>query len=82
MLALITFAAFQDLPTGLLFGLAVLLVIAMHYAANVAGFLINRAARVAMVATRGWPPVHLDADGDHKRDCRSRPDGGDNGDGV
>lgn len=34
-------------------------------------FIICRALRFAQVAIRGWPPAHLDADGDWK----SKPEG-------
>ena len=35
-------------------------------------FLIwNRSLRARNIRLRGWPPPHLDADGDHREDKRS-----------
>ncbi|MBG0871866.1 MULTISPECIES: hypothetical protein [Burkholderia] len=36
--------------------------------AFVAASIVSRLYRVAMVAARGWPPAHLDADGDWKKE--------------
>ncbi|MBR8073319.1 hypothetical protein KDX14_27720 [Burkholderia cenocepacia] len=30
--------------------------------------IVSRLYRVVMVSTRGWPPAHLDADGDWKQE--------------
>jgi len=35
----------------------------------VIGLMWIRTMRTIMVATRGWPPPHLDADGDFKEDA-------------
>lgn len=36
-----------------------------------AGCVIERLARMAMVLVRGWPPAHLDADGDFHGDSEA-----------
>lgn len=40
--------------------------------AGVAFKIINRTLRTFKVALRGWPPSHLDADGDFKGDFKSQ----------
>lgn len=41
-------------------GIFILFYIAVHYFVN----FLNRVLRMIMVTLRGWPPEHLDADGD------------------
>ena len=47
-------------------GMATLLTIFLHYGVNGMLRLWSRFTRVLMVRKQGWPPEHLDADGDFK----------------
>lgn len=37
-----------------------------YFALAITAKLVNRVFRMVMVSARGWPPAHLDADGDWK----------------
>lgn len=43
----------------------------------VAGCVVERLARMVMVLVRGWPPAHLDADGEFHADLEAGEKGGD-----
>ncbi len=47
-------------------GFFLIFALSIHYTANGILRLISRTFRTIMVLSRGWPPSHLDADGDFK----------------
>lgn len=47
-------------------GVSILLVIILHYTVNGVLRIFTRFFRLLTVSFRGWPPSHLDADGDYK----------------
>ncbi len=42
--------------------------VVLHFTIGVPLRLINRWIRHRNIVARGWPPAHLDADGDHKEE--------------
>ena len=48
------------------FFLGIYLLIIVSMAVGLLRFLINRPLRHVSIWLRGWPPPHIDADGDHK----------------
>ena len=47
-------------------GMTILLYVAIYFIVNGAVIIWNRFLRMLMVRKHGWPPEHLDADGDWK----------------
>lgn len=47
-------------------GCCILLNAGLYFIVNMTIRIISRILRTINVLSRGWPPDHLDADGDHK----------------
>lgn len=54
--------------------LGFILICAAYYLCKAALFTIRRLLRSLNIAMRGWPPAHLDADGDFVNQCKPATD--------
>jgi hypothetical protein len=49
-------------------GVLIMVYLFLHYGVNASLKIISRFLRSINIFTRGWPPSHLDADGDFKQE--------------
>lgn len=70
MNTIIEFLQFACRGYGTFIGVLILSALFLYYGVNGAIRLLSRFFRLLTVAIRGWPPPHLDADGDWKPEAK------------